>query len=154
MKLLIGQPGKQVHPINWIPESLPSYPENIVELFQDNGNGSKIEAKTLLYNLTNDPNEETNLADRYPDIVKDLKDRLSKYIKSMITSDSTNEILAAHPKYNDWIWPTGWCQSRPEYNTTTTTTAKSSTTVPTNFTTLTTLPTLTTPTTNTWAEQK
>ena len=127
MKLLIGDPAKQAKSRDWIPRPIVNFPENSFELFHD----SKLPPKTFLYNLTSDPNETENLAQHHPDIVKDLMGRLSKYFKTMITPDSTQDIEAGNPKHNDGIWPVGWCQSRPENNTATTATATSSTTVPT-----------------------
>ena len=47
-------------------------------------NGEKI--RFLLYNLANDPQEKTDLAKQYPEIVADLRGGLEKWLASVAAS--------------------------------------------------------------------
>ena len=62
--------------------------------------------QTLLFDLENDPRETTNIADQYPDIVKDLLAGVERYKKDqpeaapywMITKDWPNTFIAGNYK--------------------------------------------------------
>lgn len=51
--------------------------------------------KTELFNLVDDPEEKTNLADRYPEVVRELNARLVAYAREMKPS----EWIKAQPAY-------------------------------------------------------
>ena len=116
MKLLIGDPGK---PDGWIPPpkvlNLQSAMENdqVSQLFESGQPSYCDLSQTRLYNLTSDPYERINLAKQYPQMVEDLSERLSKYIKTMIAPDVAHEILAGNPNRNGGFFGPGWCQSEP-----------------------------------------
>ena len=81
----------------------------------------KPNATVHLYNLTSDPYEMNDISKEYPATVGSLKNRLSDYVKSMITPNIAEEILAGSPHLNGGVFGPGWCQSRPEEDATTTT---------------------------------
>ena len=103
MKLLFGNPGK---PDGWTPppkvmdvskDDKKIY--EFTELFKTTSEIPTCEAKLVrLYNLTNDPFEKDNIANENPDIVKDLTQRLLKYVKTMISPDLAPETKKGNPK--------------------------------------------------------
>ena len=73
------------------------------------------ENETLrLYNLTADPFEKINIAKDNSKIVKDLMERLEKYLKSMISPNIKDEIEEGNPNNFGGFWSPGWCQSEPQ----------------------------------------
>jgi hypothetical protein len=55
---------------------------------------SKHGARTELFDLSTDPREETNVADKYPDVVKTILNKIPGYMKKMVkinTRTSSNE---------------------------------------------------------------
>lgn len=62
-----------------------------------------------LFNLRTDPLETDNLADRHPDIVQQLKNRLMFHIGSITLPDSVPEDRRGHPKNFNNNLGTGWC---------------------------------------------
>ena len=81
----------------------------------------KPNATVHLYNLTSDPYEMNDISKEYPATVGSLKNRLFDYVKSMITPDIADEVLAGNPYLNGGVFGPGWCKSRPEEDATTTT---------------------------------
>ncbi len=81
----IGRPFPQpFYPVQSINESIRDYKWKLIrEVKFSNPNinaAGQIEEEALeLYNLQQDPDELTNLADDYPDITKDLKEKLSQW---------------------------------------------------------------------------
>lgn len=118
MKLLLGNPGK---PGGWIP---PPKVLDILhhdtdlkamnELFlsaDDDDSCSKQAVR--LFNLTQDPFEKVNLASVYPDLVLELKNKLEKYVSSMISPNVEAEILAGNPNNFGGFWGPSWCLAKP-----------------------------------------
>lgn len=62
----------------------------IKEIIFNSSNGF-IEEKYKLYNLQEDPNENISIASDYQSIVKDLKEKLDNWRKSIISKDDYNE---------------------------------------------------------------
>jgi arylsulfatase A-like enzyme len=54
----------------------PEYPDATPEGMR---RSTKKEAESALYNLEDDPSETTNLIDKYPEVVKKMRDLLDKY---------------------------------------------------------------------------
>ena len=121
MKLLIGNPGK---PDGWTPppkvmdvskDDRKIY--EFTELFKTTLEVGTCEAKLVrLFNLTNDPFEKDNIAYKNPNIVEELTQRLSKYVKTMITPDLAPETKKGNPNRFGGFFGPGWCQSEPQLN--------------------------------------
>jgi len=58
-----------------------------------------------------DPSENKNLAEEFPDVVSTLKEEiLAAQKKSLSRADYPKGIKAGWPKYHDGYISTGWCQ--------------------------------------------
>lgn len=64
--------------------------------------------KVCLFNLTNDPCEYNNIADRFPDTVKDLQERFNNEMKKLIPSRRKLSDPACNPKNFNFNW--NWWQ--------------------------------------------
>ena len=62
----------------------------------------------LLFDLSTDPFEKVNLASKYPELVKELQDKLKVSMKTTVGRDKNNVV---GPKVKHGVWHTGWCKS-------------------------------------------
>ena len=121
-KLIKGNPGK---PSGWIPPPAVTnidarendgifndleYLYNSPELCPRQG---PEDDQVLLFDLSQDPNEQLDLSKKYPNIVMKLKNVLSKYHSSMIPPDVKDKVAKGNPSHFGNIWSTGWCQAEP-----------------------------------------
>lgn len=62
-----------------------------------------------LFDLEADPTEHFNIADKHPDIVDDMKAKLSQYRKSLVPANYPDPDPKSDPKYFGGNWSPGWC---------------------------------------------
>ena len=62
---------------------------------------------TWLFNITADPNERNNLAEKYPEMVTQLKERIEVYNSTHIVQKQARFDPRADPKYFNGVW-TPW----------------------------------------------
>ncbi|KAG5676135.1 hypothetical protein PVAND_005986 [Polypedilum vanderplanki] len=63
--------------------------------------------KPCLFDILNDPCEENNLADKYPNIMKTLMSRLNEFNASSIPASNLPIDQRGNPKYHNYVW-TNW----------------------------------------------
>ena len=63
-----------------------------------------------LYNLKDDPSEESDIKDLFPDVVLLLEDMLAQYEESMVDPDVQPGSAAGDPVHFNGMWGTGWCE--------------------------------------------
>ena len=70
----------------------------------------------MLFNMKDDPEERTNLADSMPDKVAELKERLAFWQAQEISPDfsSENEVPEGAAANFGGIWTPGWCSKSAE----------------------------------------
>ena len=114
MKLMVGNPGM---PDGRIP------PSEVIYVYQTNREIRALNRlfasedlgwnSVLLFNLTADPFEKTNVAAQHPKIVEELAQKLKDYEKTMIPPDNTPEIKAGNPNLHGGVYGPGWCTAQP-----------------------------------------
>ncbi|KAL3843148.1 hypothetical protein ACJMK2_021100 [Sinanodonta woodiana] len=62
-----------------------------------------------LYNIKDDPTEHFDIADKYPDVVEKMKQRLAEYKKSLVPANYPPPDPKSDPKYYNGTWSPGWC---------------------------------------------
>lgn len=63
--------------------------------------------KPCLFNISNDPCEENNLAEKYPNIMNTLISRLNEFNASSIPPSNLPIDQRGNPKYHNYVW-TNW----------------------------------------------
>ncbi len=67
----------------------------------------------MLFNLTADPVESTDLAASHPEIVSVMLGRLNDAKAMMIPAVKTTETAAGNPANFGGAFSPGWCESKP-----------------------------------------
>ena len=67
-----------------------------------------------LFDLKEDPNESTDIAEDNLDIVEGMCQRYEEYKSTMSPLDSASEIVEGNPIHFDEAWSSGWCKSEPQ----------------------------------------
>lgn len=62
----------------------------------------------FLFN-SDDPTEHFDIADKYPDVVKDLQSRLNIHRTTMVPAYYPPESKKADPTNFKGVWSPGWC---------------------------------------------
>lgn len=62
-----------------------------------------------LYNLKEDPNEHNDISEKYPEIVKLLKEKLEEYKKDYVAPLNPPIDPKSNPKNYGGFWSPGWC---------------------------------------------
>ncbi|XP_046371687.2 arylsulfatase B-like [Haliotis rufescens] len=62
-----------------------------------------------LFNISADPTEHFDLAEKYPDIVSQLKTTLDTYKKSLRPAFNPPSTYKANPLFYGGLWSPGWC---------------------------------------------
>jgi len=81
--------------------------------YNDTWGGNTPQDRTLLFDLSNDPEEKIDLADTFPDVVEDLKKRLDYHLSRAVKPIHVPNDAAGLP--NNHFPPgqffTGWCEA-------------------------------------------
>jgi hypothetical protein len=74
-----------------------------------NGDGKLVRIGTTesLYHVTNDPEERNDLAAQFPELVKDLRTRMDKWI----ALHPPSEIITSQHAHPGWAPPSDWSQA-------------------------------------------
>ena len=62
-----------------------------------------------MVSLTADPTEHFDIAEKYPDVVEDMKKRLAKYRETLVPANFPPDDPKADPKNFGGNWSPGWC---------------------------------------------
>jgi len=71
--------------------------------------GQRGDITNALFDLKNDPTEETNLADEEPERAAIMLARLEEYLESMSDVTYPDKDVAGYPKHFGGVWSSGWC---------------------------------------------
>ena len=80
--------------------------------YNDTWEGNTDNERILLFDLSQDQEEETNLAEEMPEVVKEMRSRLDVHLKRAVKPIHVPNDMAGHPSYPfpDGYFSTGWCQ--------------------------------------------
>ena len=63
----------------------------------------------LLFDLEADPTERSDVKHKYPDVFKQMRDRLEEYRKSLVPANFPPHDPDALPSHFNGTWSPGWC---------------------------------------------
>ncbi|GFS09674.1 arylsulfatase B-like [Elysia marginata] len=63
----------------------------------------------MLFNITEDPREERNVAGDFPDVVKELSARFAAWNVTKVKPHSARRVAQSDPSLYGGLWSSGWC---------------------------------------------
>ncbi|XP_076451993.1 arylsulfatase B-like isoform X2 [Babylonia areolata] len=102
-KLLVGFPGLYS---GWYPPANMTLGWSDIEILV---NPKSWDDKPRLYNLKDDPTEHNDLADKMPDLVNKLKDRMAEYKNKYVQPNFPAYDPNSNPEKYGGAWTPGWC---------------------------------------------
>ncbi|XP_066948452.1 arylsulfatase I-like [Macrobrachium rosenbergii] len=105
-KMIVGNPGDG----SWTlpPEGLDT--EDILYGYNTLGNDNPSTAGIRLFNVIDDPEERSNIAELHYDIVEDMMADLLSELLRLVPADLPPNDPSSNPKYFGGAWSPGWCQ--------------------------------------------
>ncbi|KAK3596801.1 hypothetical protein CHS0354_036640 [Potamilus streckersoni] len=108
-KLIEGSPG---HSNGWYPLPKEYDPQSEVEENREEYLNESIisaELQHQLFDISNDPTEHFDISKKYPEVLKQMIERLSVYKKSLVPANYPPPDPKSNPKYYNGTWSPGWC---------------------------------------------
>ncbi|KAL3843144.1 hypothetical protein ACJMK2_021096 [Sinanodonta woodiana] len=108
-KLIEGSPG---HSNGWYPLPTEADPQSKAPAISEEYSHEAIissEPQYQLFDIANDPTEHFDISKKYPEVVNQMKQRLSEYKKSLVPANYPPPDPKSNPKYHNGTWSPGWC---------------------------------------------